>query len=735
MQKNVLQLHRKLRNVVDLHDARPILGKGNRVVDLRRRPFNEGREPFESVLTRSLYTHRKIEVPAKKKVNHFSAISKTVAVLLLVSLNSFALSQVGNTFSIFNDVESSKDNTYTAGIIDFTLALSPFSNDAWSNLVPGTTTAQDIDVEPHQFSNPFFYFASSTNLTGDSAFCNSINVLATLNGDTMYNGPLSDLLTATTTLIAQWNLEFSNNQNFFNSVCQFDIDFNGWQTRHDYPKYHDGYSDTEKTTHILYSDGLKINKVYFEKESEGSCICGDPHHEEYGDDDEYHCDGDNGSITIINDNEATTTNNVTVTSSTGGNSGGNITTSSSTSNVVVTNTVNQNTIIIGGKKDYEWVELYNPNNEPANIDGWYICDGQSCDILNADSPIPAFGFAVIAGDEKAWKNWNVPEDFVKIIIDDGKIGDGLDNENDALFLKRPDYFTFDQVNWGIPSNLWPYYVPELWNPGVASTTEGTMIARIPTGFDTNQVSDWQTLLRPEVDLLYPGNHVNHPWYWGFTYLVTWDSVNPNGPLSDLLVDIILIQDSNYNKKVDKNDERLVLKSKIFNDGNEEITVPEGFIGYIWIEIVVTGPENPMANDKDRSGKIYDPVPQFMLNDEDEKEAVAEAVMKQMEMTGESEYEFMLIEPVIEIEVSTSTATTTDEVVEATSTSTEEIVEELATSTPPVVEEETSTSTDSTFEEEINILIEESRTREREERERVRSTTTPAVLEEETEIEE
>ena len=569
-------------------------------------------------------------------------------------------------------------------MIDFTLQLSPFSNDAWQNLEPGTSTAQDVGVEPNILSNPFFYFASSTNLTGDIDFCNAINVVATLNGDEMYNGPLSGLLTATTTLIDTWNLEFTNNQNFFNSVCQFDIDFNGWQTRHDYPKYHDGYSDTEKTTHILYSDGFKINKVYFE-DGGGSCICGDPKHDEYGDDDEAHCysDDNNTIVTITNTNTSSTTNTGSVTSETGDNSGGSTDTGDASSTSQIQNTLNTNTTILGGGGDHEWVELYNPNSDPADIDGWFLCDAQSCDVLHADAPVPGHGFAVVAGTEAAWNGWVVPDDFVKIVIDDGEIGDGLDNEDDALFLRRPDYFTFDQVNWGIPDPLWPYYVPELWNPGVEATTSPSMIARIPTGFDTNQVTDWQVLLRPSVDLLYPTHHMHHPWYWGFTYLVTWEATNPNGDDNDLLIDLILIQDTNYNHKVDKHDNRIVLKHHIENDGNEEITIPEGFIGYIWLEVVATGPENPMAHDFDRSGKIYDPIPQYMLDKEEDKAVIEEAVTDQVEWTGESEYSFMLSEPV--------TASTTEEA-GATGTTTDETGDESGTTTPTTLEEDNSGTT-------------------------------------------
>jgi|GEM_PF-2099425 len=841
MNKNVLTVSKKYTNVLDLHGASVSLHGKNNIVDLRLQKKQFDKKLFSETLTKRTHKRPQIHRTFEKRKNFFTVTYKTIALLLIINLSSFSLAQVGSTVSILNDTETSGGNEYVAGVLDFTLNISPFSNDAWTNLTPGTTTARDVDVEPNILSNPFVYYASSTNFVGDRTFCDAINVIATLDEDVMYDGPLTELLSATTTVIDAWNLEFSNNQNFFNSVCQFDIDFNGWQTRHDYPEYHDGYSDTEKTTHTLYSDGLKINKVYFEKEG-GGCLCGDLEHDSYGDDGEFHCEGDGGSITIINTNTGSTGNNASSTGGTGGNSatggggggdkvtichatesevnpwnrivvspnainghflnsgtpkagheddvllegnalcpfqkewvydegtfedlythfeissttasssssggGGTIITGDASSTAVVTNTINQNYISIGGNKDYEWVELYNPNSEPADIDGWFLCDGESCDVLNSDTPIPPLGFAVIAGDARAWRGWMVPEQFVKIIVDDGEIGNGLDNNNDALFLMRPDYFTFDQVNWGIPDNLWPYFVPELWNPGVAPTTSPSMIARIPTGYDTNQVTDWQTLLRPTVDLLYPGHHVNHPWYWGFTYLITWEATNPNGGDEALLIDLILIQDTNYNRRPDKNDNRLVLKNKIFNDGNEEITVPEGFIGYVWLKIVATGPENPMAHDFDKSGKIYDPIPTFMLDDEEEQVIIEEAVKEQIEGTGDSEYAYMLAEPIEEESVATSSATTTTETEQATSTDT---LTEEASTTPEVLiefvvasttEEQvpegqngttSATSTDeSVFKDEVLELIEEAQGEPEggEGDTEPGATTTPAIIEEE-----
>ena len=174
-----------------------------------------------------------------------------------------------------------------------------------------------------------------------------------------------------------------------------------------------------------------------------------------------------------------------------------------------------------------------------------------------------------------------------------------------------------------------------------------------------------------------------------------------------------------------------------NDGNEEVTVPEGFIGYIWLQIIVTGPENPMAHAMDTSVKIYDPIPVHMLDDEEDQEVMQQAVRDQINGTGESEFAELLLEPetqtealVVEVQGSTTeeTASTTDEAAleSDTATSTEENLPEeeapMATTTEKVVTENASTTQEATetattseevfdrssFERDINTLIDEFR---------------------------
>jgi len=82
-------------------------------------------------------------------------------------------SSIGGTTSFYNDDETAHDNVFTAGLVDFVLTDTPFASAA-------STTDWTVDVTPHEASNPFYYYASSTDLMGNSELCNALTVTATL---------------------------------------------------------------------------------------------------------------------------------------------------------------------------------------------------------------------------------------------------------------------------------------------------------------------------------------------------------------------------------------------------------------------------------------------------------------------------------------------------------------------------------------------------------------------------
>ena len=488
MARHILQL-KKIKethaHTLNLRGAMPISARGKRrkIIDIKILPVLK--KP-------TLTTARPSVAPSYARI---------IAVFLIVVGSGMALGTVGKTVSVFNDLERSSANLFASGVIDFSLTLTPWSNSVWLNMEQGTSSAYDVGVSALAGSNPFQYYASSTNFGGDPDFCGALSTRAIVGSEEPYNGLLRDMLTATTTTLGTWNFEFSTGQNFANRVCHFDTDFNGWQTRHDLPNYEEGgFKDTEKITRSIYSAGLRINKVYFEKEGEedggihtgdasstvtviniinqnetdiNTCACGDPLHDTYGDDNEAHCDQEGGDTIVVNDNSVIVTNNATATANTGGNNAEG-----------------------GGTfhADHEWVELYNQTDEEVNISGWTICDNASCDELFADAPIPPHGFAIIAGSAEVWDTLSIPPGVVTIVVSDGAIGDGLGDGTDMLVLKRPDGEIIDQMNWGAPDGSWTNYNADIWNPGVVPPGAGGTLGRVPDGYDTNNPSDFSSLL-------------------------------------------------------------------------------------------------------------------------------------------------------------------------------------------------------------------------------------------------
>lgn len=173
---------------------------------------------------------------------------KILSFLLVAALNWVGLSSIGSTLSYYSNDEGT-NNIFIAGLVDFTLEANPFDE---KFTLPGlnnnsTTTEWGVEVVPNNTSNPFYYYASSTNFSGDLDFCNVVDVIATLEGEKMYSGSLIELLSSTTTAINTWTFEFSSDAVSLYGVCYFDIDFNGWQTRHGLLPL-GGFNDTETIT-------------------------------------------------------------------------------------------------------------------------------------------------------------------------------------------------------------------------------------------------------------------------------------------------------------------------------------------------------------------------------------------------------------------------------------------------------------------------------------------------------
>src|SRR3989344_4328227 len=716
-------------------------------------------------------------------------IMRGMAVMLIMSLNASGLNAVGVTAANYFDTETSIDNTYIAGKVDFTLVSTPYTPaEAAINMMTGTTTTKMIQVVPEPNSNPFWYHASSTSFGIDLDFCQSLSLNSSLEGTGNYSGPLTDFLSSATTTLDDWKFDISTNVNLYNKVCTFNFDFNAWQERHNLPSFDEmGFNDTETDTNRIASKGFRLNKVYYDV-ADGSdeppqtqCLAKS---KGYWANNEG-CSGGAGSANWndeVNALSATYSNLFSATSGgdmctslwvpncpsgdtkaaklcrakahtlademnvvsgkldvnaiiSGADDGSSSfdhlgLTSLSTVNTalavieaILTNpsstktkiddarhvaerisifyeTENPNTpyciysepesvsISRGAEGDNEWVEVYNQTDTALDISGWEICDNTSCDVIPVASPIPSLGYGLITPSSTTAAFWNIPATMPIIILSDGTIGNGLNNDNDMLILKRPDGVIVDQMNYGPTPDLgWVNYNSDVWNPGATDVAEGNTLARNPSGYDTDQPSDWVELGPPTVNLIHPTTSASETWYWGETQDIEWSATNPNGPDSELLVDLYFIKDIDGTKTITPPDtiEPIVLGTP--NDGHYSFTVPTGFVGFIWIKIVVTGPENPMLNDMMVSHKIWDPAPPTLTAEEVVAEiAEAEEELTQAETVGEDTLDETVLTEIVGDAIEQSFIVEITEEAE-TSAATEENIENQITETAPVVEEE------------------------------------------------
>ncbi len=227
--------------------------------------------------------------------------------------------------------------------------------------------------------------------------------------------------------------------------------------------------------------------------------------------------------------------------------------------------------------------------------------------MPASPSISAKGFAVITGATTTWDYWHIPDGIVKIVLADGKIGNGLHNDNDMLSLTSSGGTVMDRMNYGVPDPGWNHYnALNVWNPGAVDVAEGNTLARSPTGYDTNQPSDFVELGPPTVDLIYPDEGGSYTWYWTYNYDIEWTAANPNGDDEDVSINLYWIKDDDGSGTITDGDTTNLIVEGTANDGSYNWTVPSGFLGYIWIKIVAVGPENPMLNDISISGDIWDP---------------------------------------------------------------------------------------------------------------------------------
>ena len=104
----------------------------------------------------------------------------------------------------------------------------------------------------------------------------------------------------------------------------------------------------------------------------------------------------------------------------------------------------------------EWIELFNPTNHSINLSDWSITDNSATDTLeknidygNGTTILPSKGYAIITDKgTKLYDNTQIPDNTIKIYVDDKSIGNGLSNSKDKIILKDPKDNVISSIEWG-----------------------------------------------------------------------------------------------------------------------------------------------------------------------------------------------------------------------------------------------------------------------------------------------
>ncbi len=446
---------------------------------VRTKPVNVGPQIIQAT-SAAAYTSKEKTEGRKTSVHSFCADSKSMSssrtwwqfsLSLFVAIVLLGVSTVGSTVSFYNDIERSEQNVIATGGVDFILEHTPF--------IGTTTDTWSVDITPEEFSNPFYYHASSTAFSGSEALCAALNVTATLDEEVMYEGLLKELYTASTTVLDTWQFSFSGMEAFVGETCNFAIEYNGWQTRHGYNE--GGYNDTERVEYSITVPSLLISKIYFDYDVDETC------------------------------RSATGSTSAQL--------------SSGDLQIQVVN--NELPLCSEVSEAQEWVELYNRTEDDIDLAGWQICDAAVCDYLSTTT-VSSGGFALIATKPTIHTEISIPWGIPLILVEDELIGNGLRTLGDSLHLVDSLGATVDSLNWGDTESPWA--------ADSLTASSGRLLARLPYDVDTNTADDWQQLGLPTAAVISPSGATAFV-AAGDTITIEWEANNLNGADEELHIDL------------------------------------------------------------------------------------------------------------------------------------------------------------------------------------------------------
>ncbi len=203
-----------------------------------------------------------INMRKNKKPNQAKTLKggtmKFVVLLLVICLNGLGLSTIITTVSYLFDTETSLDNLFAAGSLDFVLD-SP-ADFAPSLIAPGESTSREINFL--NTANLPKYKVRTDGFTGE--LCDYLKLEASLDGAASVS---SDLIGFTSPIVDfvdpdDWSFKLTLPADAPDTVqgqtCQFKFVFDGSQTENDLP-FGQGFNDTEEISNNI---SAKICQYY-----------------------------------------------------------------------------------------------------------------------------------------------------------------------------------------------------------------------------------------------------------------------------------------------------------------------------------------------------------------------------------------------------------------------------------------------------------------------------------------
>ncbi|MFA6105579.1 MAG: lamin tail domain-containing protein [Patescibacteria group bacterium] len=190
-------------------------------------------------------------------------LMRVCATILLFTMCALQLRGVSGTRAFLSNLETSTDNTFTAGTLDFSLSSQVSTTSTCAAF--GKPIKKTISIT--NLGNSFRYQAKAGELAG--AVCDYVWLEASLSSELKYSGLAKDFdygLTEFTDPNAWgFSLYFSSTTpaNLQGQTCEFNFDFLGQQTRNNLV-FPTGFSDREISTTTLqapYCEDFEVRSV------------------------------------------------------------------------------------------------------------------------------------------------------------------------------------------------------------------------------------------------------------------------------------------------------------------------------------------------------------------------------------------------------------------------------------------------------------------------------------------